>query len=125
MRLSTVSEAQYSQPKSKSGTIQWYLDTFFVHQPDTYDEMGIRYYIVRDPYEVWLDTGRGPPRQVGAVELDSYMGDNRYGSTPTSLTVWCSNGTKVQDDFLHNFGEKVTIKRTDNVDLPTWVPPRA
>ena len=125
MRLSAISEAQYTQPKSKSGTLQWYLDTFFVHQPDTYDEMGIRYYIVRDPYEVWLDTGRGDPRQVGAVELDSYMGNNRYGSTPTSLTVWGSNGTKLSANFLYNFGEKVTIKRTDNVDLPTWVPPRA
>lgn len=125
MRLSTVSEAQYSQPKSKPGTIQWYLDTFFVHQPDAYDETGTRYYIVRDPYEVWLDYGRGDPSRVGAVELDSYMGNNRYGSTPTSLTVWRSNGTKVQADFLHDFGEKITIKRTDNVDLPTWVPPRA
>jgi len=125
MRLSAISEAQYNQPKGQAGTIRWYLDTFFVHQPDTYDEMGIRYYIVKDPYDVWLDTGRGDPSQVGAVELDTYTDNNRYGSKPVKLTVWKRNGTKAQGNFLHNFGEKITVTKTDKVDLPKWVPPHA
>ena len=117
MRLAELTEASYDS--RGKGSLDWYLSTFFVHQPDAYDESGIKYYIVKDPYDVFVEG-----RQVEAVELDTYMKGQGYGSRAVSLHVYQNIGVgsrKQAKNYIHDFGEHVEIKETRDVDLPKWV----
>ena len=116
MKLAVVSEATYDS--FRRGNIFWYLSEFFVHQPDAYDESGIKYYIVKHPYQVFVDG-----HEVEAVELDTYASGHGYGKRPVSLRVFVSkNGRtqKLQGNYLHNFGDHVKINEIRKLDLPPW-----
>lgn len=117
MRLAVLKEAKYQS--QRKGNLFWYLETFFIHQPDAYDESGTKYYIVKEPYQVFLDG-----KVVEAVELDTYVRGQGYGAHPTSLHAWTHIGTgsrKMEKNYLYTFGDDVEIKETRTVDLPKWV----
>ena len=115
MKLAVISEAKYEN--FRRGSLEWYLKEFFQHQPDAYDEAGLRYYHVKPEFDIYLDNVK-----ISAIELDTFN-SKEYGTRLTRIKAWRSNGTPMRENYLHNFGEVIEIHETRKVDLPQWISP--
>ncbi|MHA2402466.1 MAG: hypothetical protein ACXADH_05685 [Candidatus Kariarchaeaceae archaeon] len=113
MRLAELSEATYDD--SGRGSLKWYLKKYFDHQPDAYDDAGVRYYTVKPEYEISLDG-----KQIQAIEVDTYVTGHGYTGKPTRLKAWKTNNQPIHGrNFIHDFREAMKIRKTQDV-TPSW-----